>query len=488
MAFQKATSDFKSLWRNLFKKPTQGASKESSERSWKRWLSRPNIEYQTHRVRFGFGRANRAKLFAEFARYNTRLRELLDTNDRSAAFKQSRQYLKDSAVKKILWKVWRHASKLHNLLGQAWSCRCKKLHRACLFLHQETNIERIEFSMRFLYDPSLDIPCPWDSEEVNVRHIDRKSAGRAMTVAVLQAKEWKEQPFTQSSTLHSHLLSANDHPRPRKITWADPPSSTADSTDQTTEAPIITDLCANIATCDPVNHMIGLLVGDDDLYVLRQTAKKEPPGGSCQTVSLEDLLNKDSHFYLNRQQRYRIAHILASSHLQLFPSPWLHSHWSKKDIIFSLDPQDPTTISTDQPWVIHTVPPQGLKSIPSNSSRDRSLPTLGILLMELCFGTLLEDHEMRRQYHTQGGQQSGKPEYEAALDLAVALQWVQSVGGEAGETYADAVNWCLRGQFVGVRDDEWREQLFTNVVRPLQSCHEFYSMAREEWNKPGTVG
>ena len=448
-------------------------------------------------MKFGFGKTNRTKLFAEFSRYNTRLRELLDTNDRSAALKQSRQYFKDSAIKKILWKVWRHASKLHNLLDQAWNCRCKKLHRACFFLRQETNFERIEFSMRFLYDPSLDIPCPWDSEEVNVRHIDRKLAGGAMTLAVLQdskSKEWKQQPFTQYTTLSSQPSPMSSIlPDPvdrRRITWADPPSSTADSTDQTTEAPLITDLCGSIARCDPVKHMIGLFVADDDLYVLRQTAKKEPPGGSCQTVSLEGLLNKNSRFCLNRQQRYRIAHILASSHLQLYPSPWLHSQWSKKDIIFSLDPQDPTTISTDQPWVMHapsSQDPQPPKTIPSHGSKDRSLATLGILLMELCFGTLLEDHEMRRQYQTEGGKQPEKPEYEAMLDLAVALEWSQSVGGEAGEMYALAVNWCLRGQSVGVRDDEWREQLYTNVVRPLQSCHEFYSLAREEWHNPGTV-
>lgn len=41
----------------------------------------------------------------------------------------------------------------------------------------------------------------------------------------------------------------------------------------------------------------------------------------------------------------------------------------------------------------------------------------------------------------------------------------------------------------GAKDDRWREELFVNVVRPLQSCHEqLHSMSREELVKPGPAG
>ena len=62
------------------------------------------------------------------------------------------------------------------------------------------------------------------------------------------------------------------------------------------------------------------------------------------------------------------------------------------------------------------------------------------------------------------------------------------MGGEAGELYADAVNWCLRGQMAGARDEKWHQELFANVVWPLQSCHEqFHSMGREEGLKAGLM-
>ena len=433
-------------------------------------------------MKFGFGRANRAKLFEEFARYNARLRELLDTNDRSAALKQSRQYIKNSAVKKKLWKFWRHAASLHDLLGQAWCCQCKNLHRACLLLHHERNVERVEFSICFLYAPSLvNRPCPWTWKEMNAQYIDPNVSGGNMTLVVPQgpkSEEWVPKSSLKSSMRNSSLSTLPSRP---KVNWTNPPSPAAGSTHQIIGPAVITDLCSTIATCSPTNNIIGLLEGVEDSYILQRRTRPKPPGELHQSVSLESFLNKSSDFLLDRRQRYKIAYILASSHLQLYPSPWLHSHWSKKDIFFNMDPQDTHCIQTDELYMLHAVSTQTAKSASSYASSDRSLLTLGILLIELCFGTALEDHEMRRQYHSLDAQQTGTPDLAAALDLAVALEWSRSVYGEAGETYADAVNWCLRGQMAGAIDDKWREELFANVVRPLQSCHEqLHSMNRDE--------
>lgn len=102
------------------------------------------------------------------------------------------------------------------------------------------------------------------------------------------------------------------------------------------------------------------------------------------------------------------------------------------------------------------------------------------MLVELCFGTALENQEMRRQYHSSRGSQTPTPDLAAALDLAVALKCSQSIGGDAGEAYADAVSWCLRGHLAVAHDDRWRERLFLNVVRQLQSCHEqLHPMSRD---------
>ncbi len=275
----------------------------------------------------------------------------------------------------------------------------------------------------------------------------------------------------------------------RKVRWIDPPNPAANSKRPNFGPPEIFNLCKFVTACDPAEKTLGVLEGEEDSYLLRQGTKTKPPNEANQTVSLESLLNRSSGFRLDRRQRYRIAYTLASSHLQLYPSPWLHSHWSKKDIIFALDPQDPRSIQVDQPYILHALSTQPPPLDPAPAPRDRSLPTLGILLIELCFGTALEDHEMRRQFRSAGELQAATPDSTAILDLAVAIEWSQSVGGEAGETYAEAVNWCLMGQVAGARGDKWREELFANVVRPLQSCHEqLHPMSREEWLGPAPVG
>lgn len=321
---------------------------------------------------------------------------------------------------------------------------------------------------------------------MSAQHINNKVSGGNITLLVPQVSKSEvslqvPKPPLKSSMRNPSLSALPSRP---KVNWTNSPSATAESSHQSTRPAVITDLCSTLATCDPdssASSVYGLLEGEEDSYVLRHGAKRKPPGQVHQTVSLESLLNKDSDLLLDRRQRYKVAYILASSHLQLYPSPWLHTHWSKKDIIFDIDPQDTRGIQIDQPYMLRAVSAQTADPASSYASSDRSLATLGILLIELCFGTALEDHEMRRQYHSSDGEQVAAPNLAAALDLAVALEWSQSVHGEAGATYADAVNWCLRGQMAGSKDDKWREELFANVVRPLQSCHEqMYPMSRSE--------
>ena len=108
----------------------------------------------------------------------------------------------------------------------------------------------------------------------------------------------------------------------------------------------------------------------------------------------------------------------------------------------------------------------------SYASRDRLLPTLGILLIELCFGTALENYDLRRHCQPVDTPGGTNPDLLAALDLGVALEWSRLVGGEAGERYSDAVQWCLKGQVPVAKDEKWREELYANVVMPLRFCYE----------------
>lgn len=92
------------------------------------------------------------------------------------------------------------------------------------------------------------------------------------------------------------------------------------------------------------------------------------------------------------------------------------------------------------------------------------------MLLELCFGIALEDHETRQKDSASG--QAPNP----YLDLAAALEWCPRAVEEAGPEFADAILWCLynmprNGEAYG-KLERWREELFVKVVEPLQYCHD----------------
>jgi hypothetical protein len=190
------------------------------------------------------------------------------------------------------------------------------------------------------------------------------------------------------------------------------------------------------------------------------------------TVSLDTLLCKNSKITLTRRQRYLIALTLASSHLQLHSTPWISSQWSKKDILFLRDSNNPDKILLDQPYISRNFAPT--PAVSDNPIDDQSLSNLDIMLLELCFGTALEDHEIRQKYPT-----GSTPN--PFLDIAAALEWSPRAVEEAGPEFADAIMWCLRGVPGSGESDgkleKWREELFLKVVEPLKYCYDQFNAA-----------
>lgn len=101
------------------------------------------------------------------------------------------------------------------------------------------------------------------------------------------------------------------------------------------------------------------------------------------------------------------------------------------------------------------------------TQKDRSFSTLGVVLLELCFGHRLEEHRMFRN-----------PAYAALkadpiIRQTVACEWLDDVQGEAADDYANAVAWTLKQSPAVLKDDKWREDFFQNVVQPLQRYYEY---------------
>jgi hypothetical protein len=238
----------------------------------------------------------------------------------------------------------------------------------------------------------------------------------------------------------------------------------------------ITDLCTAIACSSHSLSCLGFLIHEDHRYcvypVMKQHANRDTP----ETVTLESLLMRPAPgqpwtpcIVLSRQERYFIALTLASSLLQLHATPWLATQWSKKDILFLRN--GPDSIIADQPYVSQQPPSQS----PTSRDTSKSISALGIMLLELCFGIALEDHEIRRGFLGADGQPN------PALDLVAAKEWCERYAeGEAGQDFAGAIGWCLRNKpgrtSTDAKDEGWKDALFTEVVKPLQHCYDLMTV------------
>ena len=264
-------------------------------------------------------------------------------------------------MNKLVWKFWRHAATLHALIDEAWCCQCRHLHRIQLLLHRVTSTEHIEFGIRFLYALTLTSgSLPWIWKSTNAQHIEDVSQDGSLTLNVPQTSALL--PSNPSKILKTSMQgpSRQQLPSRAKVAFTKSSSSPAQDSNAGLKDPlVIKDLCSSIARCDSSKDSLGLLKGDNESYELRQGHLHQAANDS---ITLEELLNDTSDVKLDRRQRYTIAFTLASSHLQLYPSPWLNSHWSKRDIVFFRDPQDHSLILIDQPRLLHDFPPANVTS------------------------------------------------------------------------------------------------------------------------------
>jgi hypothetical protein len=109
-------------------------------------------------------------------------------------------------------------------------------------------------------------------------------------------------------------------------------------------------------------------------------------------------------------------------------------------------------------------------SHPISDARECNFFSLGIVLLELCFGKRLEDHPLRRKHPITNDADTSK-----AFDLMAAIQWSRGVCDEGGADYAAAVKWCFTG--AGNVSKNWRTEMIRNVIRPLEICQEHFKTA-----------
>jgi hypothetical protein len=233
-----------------------------------------------------------------------------------------------------------------------------------------------------------------------------------------------------------------------------------------------------------------------------------------------------SEFILSRKQRFSIAAAMCWAVLYLCGSPWMNSDWIGKDegkheqliyrdsdrSILIAPPMQSyhSLISTNQPlyFQVHLPVeknesavsiadypslsyrfPQEIDPSPNQSRRktqsfhtgqirNRTLFSLGLLLIELCLNRKFED--LRREYQLNNFGVSMGLDAQAVIpdDMEIADRQVDRVYLDAGYSYGYAVQRCLRCEFPG-RDitknfdfKEFRRHFFNGVVAPVQAAFE----------------
>lgn len=234
----------------------------------------------------------------------------------------------------------------------------------------------------------------------------------------------------------------------------------------------VDDLCTVLQTTCITTDYLGYLLDDGHRkHELWWTKQSNPASQNSREISLEQLLAKNAHLRLSRQKRYRIASIVASSLLQLQATPWLTENLEKKQILFQCQGSEVLVEELHISYNFGTTKevaqsPQPPKVTEARRMHPRkTLSSLAVLLLELCFGEAIENQTELRKAHlsTDGKALEG-------TDYLTARDWLDSVAEEEPKM-TPIINCCLYCLFEGKpnwADPTFIQAVYISVVQPLE--------------------
>lgn len=137
--------------------------------------------------------------------------------------------------------------------------------------------------------------------------------------------------------------------------------------------------------------LIGSLHTAEKTYSVHSDSAQKTIGDS---ISLHEILHRNHKPRPDRAHRLGIALAVACSHLQLKSTSWARKQWQTGDILFPTCSTSSMSPAFDKPYVSADF--SATTAVPAGQPQasDRSFACLGIMLLELAFGVVLEDHEM----------------------------------------------------------------------------------------------
>ena len=220
--------------------------------------------------------------------------------------------------------------------------------------------------------------------------------------------------------------------------------------------------------CDKDRPPLGVFITKSSINVLKQhrikslaevlTSSTAKPGQIIRGVGVG---------VISRGGRLKLALNLASSVLQLYKTPWLREYLSKHDILID----ESTDAYGDNVYVsgafsTEAAARQVVQRQMMYHVRNPTLFSLGILLIELCFGQPLE--LLRTSEDPLNT--NGVPD--TFTDLSTANRLLDSVYSEAGNRYGDTTRRCIRCEFderyTTLDDDAFRQKFYDYVIALLE--------------------
>jgi hypothetical protein len=443
-------------------------SRQPSMRSSKLSVAKDRLDYEVFRTKFSIGERIREELFGQLKECNERLEKLLSSSDRVSALQNAApgHTKQTSVLESAFKKVSKKSDLLFKALQNAWQCSCQQYHFANLRLEHRT-ITEVCFEIILMYvAPSRHGNTPWYWREIRCGHMLGCSFPQKMVdTAISSPPALHYQPATLPRTAAIASITTSTR---KKVGFA-PPAPNVPKI----EVDLFID--HNIQLCqllgdEECGKCMGIIGHDDEIFHLHPIVQKRQTVGKA-PITLDHILSYEFEGHLSRRQRYSIALLVASSVGQLQSTPWLRTGLCKEDILFFHSDDDNLITPYGEPFIRQGFL-RGHTPCPSTESfaYDYNFYSLGILLLELCFGCRLEDHPLRKK-HPSAIDVAAKN----AFDVMAALKWSGSVSGEGGDDYATAVKWCFTG--ATDRKQNWRGEIVRNVVRPLEICMEHFQSA-----------
>ncbi|WPH03870.1 Hypothetical protein R9X50_00675300 [Acrodontium crateriforme] len=425
-------------------------------------MTRANFKFQAKRVKYSFSGATRDILLDQIEKYNGTLESLLATNDRVSALAQITSKAAPRSMASKIVQYWRHADRIFTLMTEAFKCHCKSMHYANLWLsHRPAGTVDMSMVLKFSQGIVSIDKQPWKERPLQIKLAGKASQSSQGAICTLASSK------ANLLSMNSTLLSASTITKSVNLTSPSVSSITLNMSSVVSNSTLSNlkhkGLCQSVCGHNEDGSCIGCLIDDDNDANYTVLLTTTLPDAST-SITLADALT--SRPPMSRAQRYAIALTLASSHLQLHSTPWLSQEWRIQDVHLPVSLSPTRKVLYNEPY-LQTV----FESQPSlTKQKDMSFATLGICLLELCFGMLLEEHHLWEQPCFAQGKNN------PIIRQAVASEWLEEVAGEAGPEYAAALEWTLRSApaVAGCGSSgKWRADFASMVIQPLQRCYEF---------------